>query len=374
MAHWLSRREALGGAAALAAATLVGSARSTFAAPASVRLFGSALDRGGDNALRLAVPGGEAMQIASLPGRGHEVCVSDDGSVAVVVARRPGTFAVAFDPASLEILRRLESPPDRHFYGHGAFSRDGRLFFATENAFDEDGAGRIGIYDVADGFARVGEWSSHGIGPHDLVRAPGGDWLVAGNGGIRTHPNTGRAKLNVDTMQPSVVVVDGATGALVAEHRLPAELRHLSLRHLAIRDDGRLVVGGQWEGDPTVHTPLVAVGSLADGIAPVPMADGQTAALANYIGSVSLSPDGRLAAASAPRGGHCAIVAVDGPLLVDMLAIEDVCGTAPAPAGSGLYLSDGLGRLHTYDGGQLTPVDVVQAPYAWDNHLAVLPG
>ena len=105
-------------------------------------------------------------------------------------ARRPGTFALVLDCAAGVVLRRLEAPGGRHFYGHGAFLEGGAILATTENAF-ETGEGRIGLWDAATGYARLGEIPSGGIGPHEAVRLPGIDTLGVANAGIRTHPASG---------------------------------------------------------------------------------------------------------------------------------------------------------------------------------------
>ena len=42
------------------------------------------------------------------------------------------------------------------------------MLYATENDF-EGARGMIGIYDVTARFKRIGEFPSHGLGPHDLA-------------------------------------------------------------------------------------------------------------------------------------------------------------------------------------------------------------
>ena len=92
-----------------------------------------------------------------LPDRGHDVTYDPVARRSVVFARRPGTFAVVFDHTGAVEPMTITSPPGRHFFGHGVFSPDGRLLYATENDF-ENAAGMIGIYDATGGFARIGEF------------------------------------------------------------------------------------------------------------------------------------------------------------------------------------------------------------------------
>ena len=78
------------------------------------------------------------------------------------------------------------------------------------------------------------------------------------NGGIRTHPDTGRAKLNLDAMTSSLAVLDTADGGLVRSQSLGERLRRLSIRHLDIDRDFRIVVAMQHEGSRRDRVPLVA--------------------------------------------------------------------------------------------------------------------
>ena len=81
----------------------------------------------------------------------------------------------------------------------------------------------IGVYDATDGFRRIGEFPTHGVGPHELLLLDDGRTLAIANGGIETHPDFGRAKLNIATMKPSFVFVDRITGDLIEKHELPPD-------------------------------------------------------------------------------------------------------------------------------------------------------
>ncbi|NBC33994.1 MAG: DUF1513 domain-containing protein [Alphaproteobacteria bacterium] len=372
----MDRRAVLAGlAAGLPMLPALAGATATGVSSSDIRLFAGSQDADGNNSLSLADDRGTARRLAGLPDRGHAVSLSPDGRLAVLCARRAGRFAVVFDPRTGAIRQRLATPETRHFYGHGAFSRDGRLFLATENAFEE-GEGRIGVYDAVDGFRRIGEWPAGGIGPHEVVRVPGRDAVLVAIGGLRTHPATGRAKLNVDSMTPSLALMDGRDGAPLGILSLDADLRRLSLRHLAVRRDGVFMIGGQWEGDPTARPPLLAWGRLPDRLAPLPLVDDVLDSLANYIGSLSFCGSGDFAAASAPRGNCCVVLRMgDPPRIHDVLAIEDVCGLAPGQTAGAFYLSNGLGDLFRYRATERAIERLatdVPGIARWDNHLTAV--
>jgi hypothetical protein len=125
-----------------------------------------------------------------LPSRGHDIVARPGGTELVVFARRPGNWAVVLDLAYRRIAQTILAREDRHFYGHGAFSADGRLLLASENNADT-GDGLLGIYDATDGYRRMGEIGSRGIGPHDLKLLPDRKTLAVANGGLRTLPDRG---------------------------------------------------------------------------------------------------------------------------------------------------------------------------------------
>ena len=139
--------------------------------------------------LLLRADGSVAREIA-LSERGHDIAVDRRFGRAVVFARRPGTFAVAFDLEGKVSPTVFTSDEGRHYYGHGAFSRDGRLLYASEN--DIAGArGVIGIYNVALNYKKIGEHPSHGLGPHEIILLRDGKTLAVANGGLDTVPDAG---------------------------------------------------------------------------------------------------------------------------------------------------------------------------------------
>ena len=251
----IDRRASLGLLAAGLAAPLL--PRPLHAA-SSGRVFLSArADAGGGYRVSgFAAFGAPAFDLP-LPGRGHSFAVRPDNRIAVHFSRRPGSFALAIDLARGVARTTFAAPPDRHLYGHGVFGPDGRLLYATENDF-ATGRGVIGIYDARNGYARLGELPSHGIGPHEIRLLSDGTTLAVANGGIATRPDLPRVKLNLPTMDPSLCYIDRRNGALLGNIRLPEPLRQLSIRHLAVGPDDRVAVAMQDVGPSNRLVPLVA--------------------------------------------------------------------------------------------------------------------
>jgi hypothetical protein len=199
---------------------------------------------------------GRLLHAVELPDRGHDVAFDPVSRRAVAFARQPGTFAIVFDHAGRAAPQTIASAAGRHFFGHGVFSADGALLYATENDFD-NASGMVGIYDARDKFRRIGEFSSHGVGPHELLLLGDGKTLAVANGGIETHPDFGRAELNIATMKPSYVLLDRLTGDLIEKHELPPELHQLSIRHMDAEASGTVWFGCQYRGADTERPPLV---------------------------------------------------------------------------------------------------------------------
>lgn len=279
----------------------------------------------GSFAAALVSERGEIISTLALPGRGHEVTQCALTGRFVVFAWRPGTFAAVFDRDG-QGVQTITSPEGRHFFGHGVFAPDGKLLYATENDF-ENAKGIIGIYDATDQFRRIGEFHSGGMGPHDMALGPDAKFLCIANGGIETHPDYGRTKLNLATMQPNLSWIERETGALIATHELPPELHQLSLRHLAMGEKGKVWVGGQFQGAKDSPVPLLASASPDDPLEFATLPDEYTAKLSFYVGSLAASPDGRQIVATSPVG-NSAVVLDTATGEATLVEAENVCGVA----------------------------------------------
>jgi len=304
-----------------------------------------------------------------LPGRGHGIVYDARASRFVVLARRPGRFAIAVDAVSGRIVARFSARADRHFYGHGVFSRDGRFLYTTENDFDA-GGGVIGVRDAAQGFRTVGEFSSHGVGPHQIRRYPGSDALVVANGGIRTHPDTGRAKLNIDSMQPSLVLVDAASGELVERARLEDHLHMLSIRHIDVAPGGEVAMAMQYQGSRQDEVPLVAVWR-GGCIEPYRAPQAIQRRMRQYTGGAVFDASGRYLAVTCPRGNMAAFWSMDTERFLHMCDVDDGCGVA-AHHRAGAFVITGSAKGCTYvdaRSGQKQRF-AGRTPGLWDNHLA----
>jgi hypothetical protein len=313
---------------------------------------------------------GEIVARFELPSRGHGATFNASAQHAVLFARRPGTYAIVIDVAGRRAAQLIKSRGDRHFYGHGCFSADGRLLYATENDFDNE-RGVIGVYDALDEYRRVGELPSHGIGPHEVVFMPDGKTLAVANGGILTHPSAPRIKLNIAGMAPSLALVKASDGELLAMHRVPEELHKLSIRHLAVNHQGVVAAAMQWQGPELETPPLVGIWSPGEGLRLTSAPAGMQRAMRNYCGSVAFAADGRHFIVSSPRGNILTEWRIDGKFKRSF-KLRDGCAVAPRPDG-GFLATGGTGDIVAVQkqGGILTHL-ARHTDMMWDNHMATL--
>lgn len=281
------------------------------------------------------------------------------------MARRPGTFALVVDCATGQTRERLIAPEGHHFYGHAAFSGDGRYLFTTENAYGS-GDGRIGVWDRAAGFKRVSEFSSGGVGPHEVIMLPDGNLAVA-NGGIRTHPHTGREKLNLDTMRSNLTLLTQA-GEIKDQAQVPHHMRLNSLRHIAALPDGTVGCGLQWQGDIFETPVLLAIYSGQGQLGFVEIREPLLRTLKGYIGSIAGLSQHQFIA-TAPRGDKAIVFDRDKRVLATMASI-DVCGVASSFHGNSL-VTNGIGQVYRMQ--QTGPIQLRNHGLAFDNHLVGLP-
>ncbi len=361
----IDRRQFLIGSGAVIAAPAPGTAS---ALQSSVYLSGARTGTGRHAAI-LFDADGEIQWRVELPDRGHGSAFRPGSPEAVIFARRPGTFAFVMERSSGVVNSVIAAPANRHFYGHGTYSADGRVLFTTENDFAE-GRGVVGVWDAVDGYARLAEFDGGGIGPHDIAVMPGGRVLAVANGGILTSPETGRHKLNIADMKPNLALVDAADGTLISSHALPADLHKLSIRHMAVVQSGAIIIAMQYEGPREDRVPLVCryqTGRLHLMSAPGPV----TEAMKNYCGSVAADSAGQVACVTAPRGNISTFWSIADGRFLASAGIEDGCGVCAAHGGGDFVISSGTGRLVSAKPSAITGTSASHVgKLAWDNHVS----
>ncbi len=314
---------------------------------------------------------GRDHYVVPLKARGHGFAFHPQHRQAVAFARQPGYFAVHFDIDGKREPRVFTMPEGRHFFGHGVFADQGRLIITTENDFDGERS-VMGIYDAAT-LERKGEWDTKGIGAHEVIAMPCGKILCVANGGILTHPDFGRAKLNLESMAPSLVYIAIASGEVVEQVALPPDMHQLSIRHMTVDAYGAVWFGCQYEGAALDDLPLVGRHRRGHPIEMFGATQEIRRGFKQYVGSVTADSSGTLIATSSPVGG-CVVFwdAATGDYR-GTLPLNDVCGIGRTKKDAEFLVSTGSGGTLSHVSPQNRNVPVVSLRSApqknFDNHI-----
>lgn len=367
----IDRRSLLLGAAA--AGVLAAGAPLRVEAERRQALYAAAR-RGADGRYSAAVftEDGHDIQAVPLPGRGHDITVSPVDRTCVAFARRPGNFAIAFSADHGRAPIVFTTPPDRHFYGHGVFSRDGRLLYATENDF---GAARgvIGVYDAGAGYRRIGEFSSGGIGPHDLALMDDAPVLVIANGGLIEHPDfgNGRRILNPDSIETTLAYVDLRTGDLLERHDLGSG-GPLSLRHLDVARDGTVIIGAQLVNRADGAEGLVYRHKRQKPLETITLPAETARGLSGYVSSIACDRSGAFVAVTSSKGARAIVLDIASGKLIHTFRLDDVSGIAPTSAPGDFLATAGTGRIARMTDQQAAAAGAASTPWQWDNHAVLV--
>jgi len=304
---------------------------------------------------------------ARVPMRAHGCAVDPrDATRVIYIARRPGTQAFEFDRATNEARVVCETPRGRHFVGHAVFSANGDWLYTTEHDY-ENVRGVLAVRDART-LAIAEEIDTHGIDPHEIAWSPDRSRLIVANGGIMTHPRSYREKLNIPTMDPSLSVIDAATGKCIEQWRLPDH--RLSIRHLAVASNGQAVIGLQYEGNPDQAPTLAAVYEPGVGLHPLELPAAARVQSRGYVSSIALSEEGDAIAAACPYGKGIACWSFRQRSFQDFIAAGETYGVSRLADGT-VAASQRDGTTYTlndtHSRSRFVTVDR-ESPIRWDDH------
>ncbi|MCB9932535.1 MAG: DUF1513 domain-containing protein [Planctomycetes bacterium] len=158
----------------------------------------------------------------------HGVIKNPNANHKVLVFEKKGPGGAEIDLKENTIVTRIKPDKGCAFYGHGAYSKDGKLVYATE--YDEETyEGKMTIRDAAD-FKLVGEFPTHGEWPHDCQFIDDGKTVAITNGGGNIEGGA----------LPNVTYVEVGTGKLLEKITFDSEL--MNSGHLVISNNGDLAV------------------------------------------------------------------------------------------------------------------------------------
>ncbi len=146
----------------------------------------------------------------------------------IVAFEKKGPGGCEFDLKANAILRRIPPSKGGEFYGHGAYSADAKVLYATE--YDKDTyEGRMVIRDAQD-MKVIGEFPTHGEWPHDCTFMDDGKVVAITNGG--GHIEGGA--------EPCVTYVSVPKGELM--ERITFDNPLINAGHLLVSSKGDLAV------------------------------------------------------------------------------------------------------------------------------------
>jgi hypothetical protein len=140
-----------------------------------------------------------------------------------VIFEKKGPGCCEVDLVDGRVVRPVATAEGRAFYGHGAFSRDGTLLFATENKLDT----KEGLIAVRDGrtFRELGQFPTYGKSPHDCQLVDEGKTLAITNGGGRFDDTSALGA-------PSVTFVEVSSARLL--EKLTFDTPRINAGHLVV--------------------------------------------------------------------------------------------------------------------------------------------
>jgi len=306
---------------------------------------------------------GQPLWQSPVGERCHSGCWRPGASELVFFERRPGWSFYVFDGATGNRLQHIAAGKGEHFVGHGVFDLEGRLLYAPASRY-EQGEGIVAVYDSNNGYQRVDTLELGGIGPHQLTLHPDGRTLIVGLGGILTHPDYDRLKLNLDTMESSLMLMDRFSGEVLA--RFQPSQQKLSCRHVDVSPSGHIYAAYQYQGPRHERPPLVA--RYRDGrFEEIDFGQEVLEQLGNYIASVVAHPENGQVAIASPVGGTALIFDGESGTVLETLRLTD-CSGVEALSGGDFLVSSGQGKLVRLSA-QRSSTELARMPLHWDHHL-----
>jgi hypothetical protein len=272
------------------------------------------------------------------------------------------------------LITRIYNKPSRHFYGHATCSVDGRYLYTTENNL-KNGSGIIGVRDTLHNFTLVHEFSSQGIGPHSIQRSSDNQYLVIANGGIHTHPRTGRKTLNKDSISPSLALIDIHTGKPHRKVQLAGKYHHNSIRHIAINNHNHVFIALQNQETFSEEEVLLAhYDYTKDTLSPIAIPKNIQPLLKGYLGDIVLDKSQQILATTSPRGNLVLFYDIEKKMLWHESFI-DTCGLQASHHSGEFIISSGQGTIRNY---RMNTKNIYTRALAshplirWDNHIVTL--
>jgi hypothetical protein len=225
-------------------------------------------------------------------------------------------------------VRGVVPARDRWFYGHGAFSPDGKLLYTTETV-NGIGTGVIGMRDATT-LDYLGEFPTYGENPHDCHLIEGGRILLVTNGGGAL----GTAQ------RPSVTYVEVASRRLLEKLELDSD--RFNTGHVSVDgSDGLVVVSAPRKGLTDRETGAVHLRRARDKLRTMDDPPQVAARMLGEALSVEVHPPTGIAAVTHPVGNMVTFWTVAGQKLLKVLELPRARGLTLTRDGRNFVVSYG---------------------------------
>lgn len=267
----------------------------------------------------------------------------------LVLFEKIGKGACEVDLIDRKMVRKVETVKERLFYGHGAFTPDGKTLFATETEVDADYKGMIAVRDGKT-FQILDAMPTYGAAPHDCQLIDGGKTLVVTNGGAPVDREP----------RPSVTYVELSTKKLLT--RLEFETPLINAGHLALTASGDMaVVSAPREGLPDMVDRVGGV-SLRRGDQPLRTMQikGVTDKLKGEVLSVCIHEATGVAACTCPLGNLVTFWDLQDRKLIKSVEFRRPRGVALTLDNAHFVVSFGEGEIAMTSAARLEPEPAMQ--------------
>ena len=310
---------------------------------------------------------GQLINKVALPARAHQVIpMKSKPGHALVFARRPGNYVLEIDFIRGEVVNHIAVSDGQRFYGHGALIKNDSILLTTENDY-KNGKGLIVFRDIKTQQI-IDQYDSGGIGPHQLSVMPNSNenLIVIANGGIQTHPEQSRKKLNIDSMQPNLAYMSLEAGQI--EGKFELENKQLSIRHLDVSSQGKVVAGLQYQGASTDEVPLAISHHGEDQLSILKTDNNTWRSMKQYTASVCINSKSNTVAITCPKADLLTFWQLDSNEFIASHKLKDGAGTTLID--ESFIASTGRGRIIS----QSNPLKPYQVnadfnELRWDNHM-----
>ena len=178
-------------------------------------------------------------------------------------------------------------------------------------------------------------------------------------------------------MDSCLSYIDSQTGQLLNNFRV--EEKKASIRHLDIHPDGTVALAMQVQREACNHNNVVPLAAIhipqAATLTPLQQPQTLITQMQDYIGSVAIHPDLRIAGFTSPRGNLTAFWSIDDGRFMGYHRLHDACGIAISNDQKHFVLSSSSGQIRFITANNLTEVKNKRQHYPgtqWDNHLLII--